>query len=105
MAVTSLLLVLAEHRQHAAVRPAAIWYAAMTQAGFVALLIGLAVAGRGQPALTSPASAPMPRALSPAVKGACSCCACSGSPPRPARCRCIRGFLAPMPRHRATCRR
>lgn len=41
MAVTSLLLVLTEHRHSDQVRPAAIWYAAMTQAGFVALLIGL----------------------------------------------------------------
>jgi len=51
MAVTSLLLVMTEHRDHPAVRPAATWYAVMTQAGFVTLLIGLAwlagVAGAG----------------------------------------------------------
>ncbi|GIH05127.1 hypothetical protein Rhe02_31940 [Rhizocola hellebori] len=41
MAVTSLILVMTEHRHHKAVRPAAIWYAAMTQAGFVTVLIGL----------------------------------------------------------------
>lgn len=41
MAISSLLLVLTEHRHHQAVRSAGIWYAAMTQAGFVALLIGL----------------------------------------------------------------
>ncbi len=41
MAVTSLLLVLTEHRHSPAVRVAAMWYAAMTQAGFVALLAGL----------------------------------------------------------------
>ncbi|GAA1382580.1 proton-conducting transporter membrane subunit [Catellatospora chokoriensis] len=41
MAVTSLILVMSEHRQHAAVRAASVWYAAMTQAGFVSILIGL----------------------------------------------------------------
>jgi hydrogenase-4 component B len=41
MAVASLLLVLAEHRIRASVRSAAVWYAAMTQAGFVAILLGL----------------------------------------------------------------
>ncbi len=41
MAVASLLLVLTEHRHRAAVRSAGVWYAAMTQAGFVALLVGL----------------------------------------------------------------
>ncbi|HZM84511.1 MAG TPA: proton-conducting transporter membrane subunit [Candidatus Limnocylindrales bacterium] len=41
MALTSLILVMAEHRHHQAVRPAALWYAAMTQAGFVTILIGL----------------------------------------------------------------
>jgi formate hydrogenlyase subunit 3/multisubunit Na+/H+ antiporter MnhD subunit len=42
MAVTSLLLVLTEHRHHDGVRAAAIWYAALTQLGFVALLVGTA---------------------------------------------------------------
>jgi formate hydrogenlyase subunit 3/multisubunit Na+/H+ antiporter MnhD subunit len=41
MAITSLILVMTEHRHHKAVRPAAVWYAAMTQAGFVTILIGL----------------------------------------------------------------
>jgi formate hydrogenlyase subunit 3/multisubunit Na+/H+ antiporter MnhD subunit len=42
MAVTSLLLVLTEHRHQPAVRGAAVWYAVLTQAGFVALLVGSA---------------------------------------------------------------
>jgi formate hydrogenlyase subunit 3/multisubunit Na+/H+ antiporter MnhD subunit len=42
MAVSSLLLVLTEHRHHEAVRSAAVWYAVLTQAGFVALLVGTA---------------------------------------------------------------
>ena len=40
MAVTSLLLVLTEHKHDPAVRGAATWYAVLTQAGFVALLVG-----------------------------------------------------------------
>ena len=43
MALTSLVLVLAEHRFRRTVSQAAIWYAGMTQAGFVAILLGLAV--------------------------------------------------------------
>ncbi|HCU49373.1 MAG TPA: hydrogenase 4 subunit B, partial [Micromonosporaceae bacterium] len=41
MAVASLVLVLTRHHRHDAVRHAGIWYAAMTQAGFLAILIGL----------------------------------------------------------------
>ena len=43
MALTSLLLVLAEHRHRAEVASAARWYAVMTHLGFVAILIGLLV--------------------------------------------------------------
>jgi formate hydrogenlyase subunit 3/multisubunit Na+/H+ antiporter MnhD subunit len=43
MAAASLLLVLTEHREHAAVRGAALWYAGMTQLGFLAVLGCLAV--------------------------------------------------------------
>jgi formate hydrogenlyase subunit 3/multisubunit Na+/H+ antiporter MnhD subunit len=43
MAVTSLLLVLAEHTRRAQVASAGWWYAVMTQGGFVALLVGLTV--------------------------------------------------------------
>ncbi|MCP9950057.1 proton-conducting transporter transmembrane domain-containing protein [Actinomadura madurae] len=42
MAVASLVLVVAEHRARPSVRSAGVWYAAMTHAGFVAILIGLA---------------------------------------------------------------
>lgn len=38
MAMASLLLVLTEHREHAAVRSAGLWYAGMTQLGFLAVL-------------------------------------------------------------------
>ncbi|WP_326719019.1 MULTISPECIES: proton-conducting transporter membrane subunit [unclassified Streptomyces] len=43
MALTSLVLVLAEHRKRATVRAAGIWYAVMTHLGLVLLLAGLAL--------------------------------------------------------------
>jgi formate hydrogenlyase subunit 3/multisubunit Na+/H+ antiporter MnhD subunit len=43
MALTSLLLVAAEHRRRPAVASAGRWYAVMTHLGFVAILIGLLV--------------------------------------------------------------
>ncbi len=43
MALTSLLLVVAEHRRRAEVASAGRWYAVMTHLGFVAILIGLLV--------------------------------------------------------------
>jgi hydrogenase-4 component B len=43
MALTSLMLVLAEHRHRTEVRVAGVWYAAMTHAGLVAILLGLVV--------------------------------------------------------------
>jgi hydrogenase-4 component B len=69
MAVTSLLLVLAEHRHSPAVRTAGLWYAAMTQAGFVAVLLGLvwlAAAAGGESFAVIRAAGP---GLSPVVAG------------------------------------
>lgn len=43
MALTSLVLVLAEHRDRPAVGQAGVWYAAMTHLGFAAILVGLVV--------------------------------------------------------------
>ncbi|ODU06416.1 MAG: hydrogenase 4 subunit B [Pseudonocardia sp. SCN 72-86] len=43
MALTSLVLVAAEHRSRPAVASAAFWYAAMTHAGFMAIMIGTLV--------------------------------------------------------------
>ncbi|MEV5880684.1 proton-conducting transporter membrane subunit [Streptomyces sp. NPDC052101] len=43
MALGSLLLVLAEHRERASVRQAGVWYAVMTHLGLVLLLAGLAL--------------------------------------------------------------
>ncbi|MFF7469094.1 proton-conducting transporter membrane subunit [Streptomyces sp. NPDC008092] len=43
MALASLLLVLAEHRERASVRQAGIWYAVMTHLGLVLLLAGFAL--------------------------------------------------------------
>ncbi len=70
MAVTSLLLVLTEHRHHAAVRDAGVWYGAMTQAGFVCILIALvwlAAASGGLSFAAIRAGAP---GLGPATAGA-----------------------------------
>jgi len=49
MAMASLVLVAAEHRDRPAVRQATVWYGVMTQLGFVAILVafGLAAAGTG----------------------------------------------------------
>jgi len=44
MAMTSLVLVAAEHRDREAVRSAAVWYGVMTQAGFVLVLFALCLA-------------------------------------------------------------
>ncbi|NJP48308.1 proton-conducting transporter transmembrane domain-containing protein [Actinacidiphila epipremni] len=43
MALASLLLVLAEHRERPTVRSAGLWYAVMTHLGLVLLLVGLAL--------------------------------------------------------------
>ncbi|MFI6685512.1 proton-conducting transporter membrane subunit [Streptomyces sp. NPDC050485] len=43
MAIGSLVLVLGEHRRRRAVRDAGVWYAVLTQLGFVLLLAGLAL--------------------------------------------------------------
>ncbi|MGD9989977.1 proton-conducting transporter membrane subunit [Pseudonocardia sp.] len=47
MALTSLVLVVAEHRERRAVASAGLWYAVMTHAGFVAIMVGLLVAAGG----------------------------------------------------------
>ena len=55
MALSSLALVLSEHRDRPAVREAGLWYAAMTQAGLIAILLGLVVfaAGAGGESFTT----------------------------------------------------
>ena len=47
MALTSLVLVLAEHRQRPAVGDAGVWYAALTHAGLIAILVGMVVFAAG----------------------------------------------------------
>ncbi|GEL24252.1 hypothetical protein PSU4_32060 [Pseudonocardia sulfidoxydans NBRC 16205] len=44
MALTSLVLVVAEHRERPAVASAGLWYAVMTHVGFVAIMVGMLVA-------------------------------------------------------------
>ena len=67
MALTSLALVVAEHRQRSAVREAGLWYAVMTHMGLVLLLTGLAwfaagAGGESFPALRAGAAAMSPTA-------------------------------------------
>ncbi|WP_103380550.1 proton-conducting transporter transmembrane domain-containing protein [Pseudonocardia dioxanivorans] len=71
MALTSLVLVVAEHRERPAVASAGLWYAVMTHAGFVAIMVGLLVAagaaGDGSfAAIRAAASGLSPAAASPA---------------------------------------
>ncbi|PWI13131.1 hydrogenase 4 subunit B [Streptomyces sp. Act143] len=69
MALASLLLVLAEHRDRATVRQAGVWYAVMTHVGLVLLLTGFAVfAGQagGETFAALRAGAP---GVSPTVRG------------------------------------
>ncbi|NUP46827.1 MAG: hydrogenase 4 subunit B [Catenulispora sp.] len=69
MAVTSLLLVLTEHRRREQVREAGLWYAVMTQLGFVLILfalVWLAAAAHGETFAAIRAAAGH---LSPAVRG------------------------------------
>ena len=68
MALTSLLLVLAEHTRGPAVREAGLWYAVMTHLGLVVILFGLVLFAAHAPddSFTSLRSATM----SPAVRGA-----------------------------------
>ena len=47
MALTSLVLVLAEHRLRPSVRDAGLWYAGMTHAGLVAIMLGLVAFAAG----------------------------------------------------------
>ncbi len=47
MALTSLVLVLTEHRLRASVRDAGLWYAGMTHAGLVAIMTGLVLLAAG----------------------------------------------------------
>jgi formate hydrogenlyase subunit 3/multisubunit Na+/H+ antiporter MnhD subunit len=69
MALTSLLLVLAEHRARAAVREAAVWYAVMTHLGLVLLLVGFMVYAAQAGGETFAALRSGSGAMSPTVRG------------------------------------
>jgi formate hydrogenlyase subunit 3/multisubunit Na+/H+ antiporter MnhD subunit len=69
MALTSLLLVLAEHRRRAEVASAARWYAVMTHLGFVAIVIGLLVLATPAAGDSYPAVRAAAHTLSPTVAG------------------------------------
>ncbi|NUP51349.1 MAG: hydrogenase 4 subunit B [Catenulispora sp.] len=70
MAVSSLLLILAEHKKRDSVREAGLWYAVMTQLGFVLILLALAwpaATAHGETFTAIRAAAP---AMSPLMRGA-----------------------------------
>ncbi len=65
MALASLLLVVAEHRQRPAVASAGRWYAVMTHLGFVAILVGLLVLAAPGDSFAAIRAAPAPAAAGP----------------------------------------
>lgn len=69
MALTSLLLVVAEHRRRPEVARAGRWYAVMTHLGFVAVLIGLLVLAAHGVGDSFPALREAGRHLSPGLAG------------------------------------
>lgn len=100
MAVASLILVLAEHHR-AEVRSAALFYAVMTQLGFLLILVGLmlAAATAGSDPLTGAGHCRTASATR------CSCSRSPGSVRRLDCCHCTPGCPAPTPRRPARCRR
>ncbi|MDN3027172.1 proton-conducting transporter membrane subunit [Streptomyces sp. S.PB5] len=69
MALASLLLVLAEHRERASVRQAGVWYAVMTHLGLVLLLAGFALFAAQTGGETFAALRHGAQAVSPTVRG------------------------------------
>ncbi|HBF82463.1 MAG TPA: hydrogenase 4 subunit B [Streptomyces sp.] len=68
MALTSLVLVVAEHRQRSSVREAGLWYAVMTHMGLVLLLVGLMWFAAGAGGETFAALRAGAGAMSPAAR-------------------------------------
>jgi formate hydrogenlyase subunit 3/multisubunit Na+/H+ antiporter MnhD subunit len=68
MALTSLILVLGDHRTRPAVGEAGVWYAAMTHAGLVAILMALVVFSSGAGGESFPALRTGAATLSPGVR-------------------------------------
>ncbi|MFF4805634.1 proton-conducting transporter membrane subunit [Streptomyces sp. NPDC001351] len=69
MALASLLLVLAEHRERASVRQAGVWYAVMTHLGLMLLLAGLALFAAQAGGETFAALRAGAQGISPTVRG------------------------------------
>ena len=106
MALASLVLVLTEHRARPEVRQAGVWYAAMTHAGLVAILLSLvlfsAAAGGESFAALRAAAGGM---STPLAGAAYSSWPSPASAPRPDSSPCTSGCRAPTPRRRAMSRR
>ena len=105
MAITSLLLVLVDHRRRPEVQVAGQWYAVMTQFGAAALLVGLVLLAThaGSQSFAAIAAA-VGRTCRPGCATPPSCWCWSASGRRPAWCRCTCGCPAPIPRLRVRCR-
>lgn len=69
MALSSLVLVLAEHRERSSVREAGVWYAVLTHLGFVLLLAGLALFAARAGGETFAALRAGAEGMSPAARG------------------------------------
>jgi formate hydrogenlyase subunit 3/multisubunit Na+/H+ antiporter MnhD subunit len=106
-ALTSLAVLVAEHRGRPEVASAARWYAVMTHLGFLALLVGLSVLA----ARAGPGTAGSRRCGRPAMprrrrsRAWCSSPRWWGSDRRRASCRCTRGCRGRTRRRPATCPR
>ncbi len=87
MAMTSLVLVAAEHRERDAVRSATVWYGIMTQVGFVAVLAALCLAAAGAGSERSRRSGPARTGFRRLGRRSSSCWQWSGSGRRRAPCR------------------
>ena len=105
MALSSLLLVMTEHTHGPAVRSAGRWYAAMTQAGFVVILLALVWAAAACGGESFAAIRHAAHGLPGTVREGCSCWPRAGSRPSQGWCRLIRGCRARTPRHLAMSRR
>lgn len=100
MAIASLILVLSEHARPQ-VRSAGLWYAVMTQLGFIAILVGLVVLAAAGVPTGSPASGQSATGSAPPYL----CSRWSGLVRRRAWCHCTPGCCGPTRRRRARCRR
>lgn len=105
MALASLLLVAAEHRERASVRLASVWYAVMTHLGLVLLLAGFALFAADAGGRPSPRCGQARTPSHPRSAGWCSSWSRRRSRRRRVPCRCTRGCRARIRKRPAPSRR